>query len=178
MITIKADDEIYGINFPTSLDEITPEILTKLTANINLPKNYCVIALAFNTKLFDFVAMVNGRKDTNVGVIPIMAKISDEDSAMINSSTGDRLIIYRSNLERGVHVNVNTVISSANAQSYFKRNPTLVKDIMMDKLHGAAKVYILEFKIIPINDISAAIKKDVTVIDSFIDIPKQAKIIN
>lgn len=174
MYKIQSNKKNYGINFPTSLEEITTDSLLTITEDIKLPKNYCLIALAFKTKLFDFVAMINGRKDTNVGVIPIMAKISDEDSKKINANIGDRLIIPRSNLERAVHANVKSVITSTVAQRYFQEDNELVKTIMSNKLTKTAPeyIYILEFKIIPINDINGAIINIDNQSDPFIVINK------
>ena len=85
MIEIKSDKLSYGIKFPTSIKELTPELLTTITEGVRLPKHYCVIALAFNTKVFDFCTAINSNKDTNVSVTPIVAKIYKEDSDEVNA---------------------------------------------------------------------------------------------
>ena len=57
MITIKSEKKSYGINFPTSKEEITSELLEAVTKQVKLPKHYCIVALCFQTKIFDFVTM-------------------------------------------------------------------------------------------------------------------------
>lgn len=171
MIEIVSEKSSYGINFPTSVKEITATVLNDITAGVKLPKHYCIIALAFETKIFDFCTAMNSNKNTNVAVTPILASISDEDSKEINASVGDKIIIDRSSLERGVHVNLKTVISSNSARRFFNNNPELAKSIItkgnnlsvdkdLNKQLFAAQspnIIILEFKICPVNDIAAAI---------------------
>lgn len=183
MIEIKSAKMSYGINFPTSVKEVTPEVLEIITNGVKLPKHYCIIALAFDTKVFDFCAAINSSRNTNVAVTPILAKISQEDSKEINASVGDKIIMDRSSLERGVHINFKTVISSNAARNYFNSDPDLTKAIMtknddkiiIDKTANrkltAAKspnIIILEFKICPVNDIAAAIPMDYQSIDPFL----------
>lgn len=172
MIEIKSEKMPYGINFPTSINELTPDVLKTITEGVKLPKHYCIIALAFDTKIFEFCAAMNSSRNTNVAVTPILAKISQEDSENVNASIGDKIIIDRSSLERGVHLNLKTAISSTSARKYFNNDPELAKAVMtkndnkiafdraLNKKLTAAQspnIIILEFKICPVNDISAAI---------------------
>ena len=182
MIEIKSAKMSYGINFPTSVKELTPEVLETITNGVKLPKHYCIIALAFDTKIFDFCAAINSSRNTNVAVTPILAKIAKEDSEEINASIGDKIIMDRSSLERGVHLNLKTVISSNAARNYFNSDPDLTKAIMtknddkiIDKTVNrkltAAKspnIIILEFKICPVNDIAAAVPMNYQSIDPFL----------
>lgn len=183
MIKIKSEKMSYGINFPTSVKELTPDVLETITNGVKLPKHYCIIALAFDTKIFEFCAAMNSSRNTNVAVIPILAKIAQEDSEEINASVGDKLIIDRSSLERGVHLNLKTMISSNAARNYFNSNPDLTKAIMtkndnkviIDKTANrkltaaqSPNIIILEFKICPVNDIAAAIPMDYQAIDPFL----------
>lgn len=171
MIRIKSEKTVYGINFPTSVDEITPEILNEITKRVSLPNNYCIVMLAYKTRLFDFVASMNSKKDISLSVVPVMAKISDEDGELINSHVGDRIIIERSCLERGVHVQLPTMISTANVRNYFSSDPNLSKAIIRGEYSSDIKdanIIIVEFKIVPINDISASIPKGEEPIDPFL----------
>ena len=183
MITIKSAKKDYGIKFPTSVSEITPDVLKTITKGVKLPKHYCIIALAFETKLFDFCAAVNGNKNTNVAVTPILAKISDEDSNDVNAIVGDRIIMERSCLERGVHINLKTSISSTAARNYFNSDPDMAKAILTKNTDGiiidhnlnkslqssnSPKIIVLEFKICPVNDIDAAIPATIKYNDPFI----------
>lgn len=171
MITIKSDKLSYGINFPTSLNELNSEILNNISEDIKLPKHYCIIALAFKTKIFDFVASLSAKQRTSIGVTPILCKISDEDSKEINANVGDKIIMDRSSLERGSHLNINISINSNNARAYFEKDKDLVKSIINSSttdIDVTQNIIILEFKICPVNDINAAIPIDYNNIDPFI----------
>lgn len=183
MIEIKSEKMSYGINFPTSIKELTPEVLNVITDGVRLPKHYCIIALAFDTKIFEFCTAMNSNRNTNVAVTPILAKISQEDSEEINASVGDKIIIDRSSLERGIHLNLKTAISSNSARNYFNSDPDLTKAIItkndnkfiIDKTTNrklttaqSPNIIILEFKICPVNDIAAAIPMDYKSIDPFL----------
>lgn len=174
MIQIKSEVKNYGINFPSNVNEITVEQLTEATKGINLPKHYCLVALCFKTKLFDFVTMINSKRTANISVVPLLAKISDEDAQEVNVKVGQKLIIDRTNLERGVHINIPIMINSDNAQRYFASDPALTKAIVSKDKKLAINEYadqniiVMEFKIIPVNDISASVDIDNKVIDPFI----------
>lgn len=182
MIEIKSEKMSYGINFPTSINELTPGVLKAITEGVKLPKHYCIIALAFDTKIFEFCAAMNSSRNTNVAVTPILAKISQEDSDEVNASVGDKIIMDRSSLERGVHINLKTAISSTSARNYFNNDPNLSKAVMIKngkiafdralnkKLTSAQSpnIIILEFKICPVNDISAAIPMNYHGVDPFL----------
>lgn len=171
MITIKSDKLAYGINFPTSLNELTPEVLKGISEDIKLPKHYCIVALAFKTKIFDFVASMTAKQKTSLGVTPILCKISDEDSKAINAEVGDKIIMDRSSLERGSHLNINISINSNAARNYFEKDKDLVKSILTStttSIDVTQNIIILEFKICPVNDINAAIPMNYATIDPFI----------
>lgn len=169
MILIKSNEKNYGIKFPTNVNEITDEILKNYLSNVHLPKHYCVIAMCYKTKIFDFVTILKSNKANTVNVVPLLAKISDEDKELINAEVGRRVIIDRSSLERSVHLNVKCSISAQFARNYFIDSPEYVKDIMtnMSKDNiGKQDIILLEFKIVPVNDISATI--DNTVINDIL----------
>lgn len=170
MINIKSKNASYGITFPTSVNEITSGALNVITKGVKLPKNYCIIALVFKTRLFDYCTMINSKSKATVGVVPIMAKISDEDSKKINSKVGDKIIIDRSSLERGVQIHLNTNIEDNKASAYFDSDKELVKDIITKK-HPATKfpisICVLSFKIVPITDIAASVDRNSHTYDPF-----------
>ena len=182
MITIKAETSNYGVCFPSSIKELNAEVFNSITKNVKLPKHYCIVALAFKVKLFDFCAMINSNRNSTIGVTPIIAKISEEDSKEINASVCDRIIIDRSSLERGVQLKLPILISSDNFRKYLNDNPTLSKAIiskdknlivtynkvnypLVDVVNS--DIIVLEFKIVPVNDISASIPINVIDIDPF-----------
>lgn len=179
MITIKSEKKSYGINFPTSIDEITAEHLATITNGVKLPPHYCIVALAFNTKVFEFCASINSNRNSNIKVIPVLAKISAEDSCILNANVGDKVIINRSSLERGSHINIKTAINSSYASKYFSDDPELLKAILskskignIDESLVASKsqnIIVLEFKIVPVNEIVATIPMNYIDTDPFIN---------
>ena len=178
MIEIKSDKLNYGINFPTSIYEITADDLKHITSNVKLPKHYCIVALAFTTKLFDFCTAINSNRSTDVSVTPILAKISEEDVHVVNANVGDKLIVDRSSLERGVHINLKTVISSSIARNYLNSDQELIKNIITKNSKAninkelvsdkSPNIVVLEFKILPVTDISASVPIECDTIDPFI----------
>lgn len=178
MIEVKSDKLNYGINFPTSIYEITADDLKHITHNVKLPKHYCIVALAFTTKLFDFCTAINSNRNTDVSVTPILAKIHDEDVDVVNANVGDKLIVDRSSLERGVHINLKTVISSSVARSYLNSDQELIKNIITKNNKAninkelvsdkSPNIVVLEFKILPVTDISASVPMICDVLDPFI----------
>lgn len=180
MITIKNKFKEYGIKIPTDIKEITPAILNEITKEVKLPKHYCVVALCFKTKISDFVIQMK-KQSADVAVVPIMAKISDEDSKEINSNVGDKIIIDRTCLERGHHINLKTVISSTLIKNYLAESDiqtALISGKTNDKLdeyslnwikHNPRQdIIILEFKICPIVDVVASIPMEYETNDPFI----------
>lgn len=155
MILIESKQKNYGVHLPENIHEITPDMLHELTKNINLPKYYCIVGLCFKTKLFDLCTLIKQSKDTNLQVTPIIAKIHNADSLELNAEVGDTIIIDRSSLERGAHLNLNTAISSVNVRNYLKDNE-LVKDILSSDIRSK-EVIIMEFKVCPVSDIKAVI---------------------
>lgn len=188
MIRIKSKTSLDGILFPTSLNEITPEVLDIISKDVHLPKYYCIVALAFETKLFDFATTIKNPKNTTVGVTPILCKLSEELAEEYATKenqiykVGNKVIIDRSSLERGVHLNLKTIISSTAAHRFFEKDSNLVKDILANKETIAVdcrtgkelttkdvnNIVILEFKVVPINDIVATIPISCQHIDPFI----------
>lgn len=182
MIKITRPGASFDIALPTSTRELTPSIFNAITSDVKLPKNYCIVALCCKTRLFDIAASIKSNRDATVPVIPIMAKISKEDSERINTAVGDKIIINRSSLERGNHINLVTVATINNVQNYISENKEFLKSILSNpdyvigedldikepiKIKDVPNVIVMEFKIVPINDITAAIDKAIEVIDPF-----------
>lgn len=160
MLEIKSEKVSYGIKFPTSLEEITGDVLKEVTNGVKLPNHYCIVALCFTTKLFDFVNSINYSKETNLSVTPLLANVANGCEEELNANIGDKLIIDRSSLERGIHLNLPISISSGNASAYFKKDTNLIKRVQSGEFNKdsySPKIIILEFKIIPIVDVKAAI---------------------
>lgn len=172
MIKIKDDKLNYGICLPNHVNEITKGHLIDITKNVNLSEHYCIIALCFSTTIFNFCSAINTKNSANISVLPLIAKISDKDSELINANVGDKVIIDRSSLERGIHININTAISSNFVRKYFYDSPELLKNALANKniaIDGDNKhIVVVEFKICPINDIVATVPRNVDNTDPFI----------
>lgn len=182
MYLIKGKKENYGINVPTSLDELTPSVLEKIVEEINIPKNYCIVALACKTKLFSLASSVSSNKDQNLSVVPLLAKINVEHPTNDTPKVGDSLIINRSDLERSTQLYNITNACSAKVRSYLVNDNNLVKDIMTGAYDSATgngmnkglvsanskSIYLLEFKIVPVCDIRAFFKVGIKPNDNFI----------
>ena len=166
MITIKSEKKSYGINFPTSVNELTPEILSEITKHVKLPKHYCIVALCFRTRLFDFVLAMNSKKEQAVSIVPLLAKINEEDKVDVNANISDRVILSRSALEMGTHLSLPVIISTDNAQRYFSSDEQLTKSIITRRnpiftdMTKKDNIIVLEFKIIPVSDIKATVPTD------------------
>lgn len=169
MVTIKAESANYGINFPENVKELTPAILKQITTGINVPDNFVIVALAFKIRVFDFAVSINSKKDQNFGVVPLLAKTDDKSLRYLNAGVGDKLIIPRSALERGVHLNIPISISSDNAAMYFDTYKELATSIVRDNnIIKNRTIILLQFKIIPVTDISASQAIDNNIKDPFI----------
>lgn len=174
MIQIKSEKKSYGINFPTSVDELTADVLTSITEQVKLPKHYCIIALCFKTRLFDFVVAMNSKKEHSISVVPVLAKISEEDSAETNAVVSDKVIVSRSALEMGSHLNLPIMISTDNARNYLASDEALTKSIInrsnpiFKDLNKRDNIIVLEFKIIPVSDIKATVPLNANGIDPFV----------
>lgn len=170
MLQIKSKFKDFGINFPTSINEITPEVLNSITEGVKLPKHYCIVAMVFQPKLFEFISAFKN-KNASINVTPILAKIAEGCNNEINASVGDKLIIDRSSLERSVHLNLPIMISSTNAANYINDDKELIKAITAGEFNSnnrSARIIVLEFKIVPINCISAATTVNQKIVDPFL----------
>ena len=158
MYRLKSSKADYELNLPTNPNEITPEILTELTKNINLSKNYAVVALRYKINPFELAMGTKSQKQSVlVSVVPILAKFNGE----LNGDIGDKVSISQSALQMGLHVNGLTKISVDNVKDYISSDDALYKSVANRTAFADAKfIYLLEFKIVAFNDIKALIKNE------------------
>lgn len=170
MIKLVSETAHYAITLPESIDEISNEVFDKLTSNITLPRYYCIVALCFKAKLFDLAFTNNKTKNSTLPVTPIMCKISDADSSERQIRVGNRVMIDRSSIERGIHVNIPTGASYSAIVDYFNRYPEYRNKFIKDKELDAIRskhVIVMEFKIIPVTDIVGAVKLNERIDDPY-----------
>ena len=158
MYHLKSSKADYSLDIPTSPDEITPVILQKLLKNINLSKNYAVVALRYKVDPFELIMGSKSQKQgVQASVVPILAKYNGE----LNGTLGDRVSISASALEMGLHINGVTKISVNNVKDYINSDDALSKSVINRTAFADTKfIYLLEFKIVSFNDIKALIKNE------------------
>lgn len=182
MLEIKSDLKDYSINFPTSLLELTPEVLASVVAGIKVPQYHAIIALAYSMPLFQIAIDIRNKKEGAASVIPIMASGDINDLTKVNCQVGDRIVTDRSSLERGTHINVPIMIGSKNASNYISGDNKLISALIngdetkdyLDKpvwnemiKRKKESIIMLDFKIIPLVDIKASMAINHRVIDPF-----------
>lgn len=190
MLKLQSATEKFAITLPTNIKELTPELLTAVTEGIDLPPFHCIIALCYNLKLINIAINVNNNKEQSMTIIPLMAKAHAEELKKVNGSLGHRVVMDRSSLERGVHIAIPTMVGSKNVAAYISKDEELrvrllnggngsldqvddipsgasAKKIEEFKEAKSPSVYILEFKIVAINDISAFVPNGMPLLDPF-----------
>ncbi|UWG06859.1 MAG: hypothetical protein [Bacteriophage sp.] len=172
MIKVESKFKDFGIQIPTDISEITSEGLDAILTNVVVAKHYCVVALYQNESLF---GVINSKVNT-VEVMPIIAKISKEDAELIGMKQMDKIIIDRSTLERGYHLYLkHNVLSPQFVNKYITNDTELTRSITVGTFGQnqgytkGQKVWFVEFKVIAINDLRAAItNNNQTAINPFV----------
>jgi len=186
MYLLKAENATYGINFFTNIDEITPEILERLTSKINLSEYYTVLCNVYKTTLFNLAAEIGGNKSktSTMSIIPIIAKTTSD-----KFNIGDRPIIAPTSIERGYQVFIPTAASMSSVIGYLKKFNDLRVQLFQKKYTGNilyntsvpspvdgitdkeviadnnSSIYILDFKIVANSDIVGTIPTNNTIND-------------
>lgn len=171
MIELSNDKIKVGIKLPTTVDEITPEMLEQLTSQVKLARNYVLIALCYEMRFADLVFDTKKQKPTKV--YAKVAKASLIDNSYIDIKCGDIIAISQSAIEMGQHVYIKSVASENAIKAFLldkakltrpnatSINPSDIQDI-------DSRVFLLiEFKIVPVGDIRAAFDYSVDYIDPF-----------
>lgn len=162
MITIKSKSRNYGINIPNSADEITGKTLLDLTSNISVPAYHVIIALRYRITLFELCMQGRnkGRKQS-VSVVPLFVKgnFGKDEKLSFPCEAGDRILIDGSDIERGTHLRVNTVITPDNITNYIISDEELNKASINHSLTGKQDdtIFCLEFKIVPVSSLRGSI---------------------
>lgn len=185
MIRIESDKMSYDILVPTEFSEITKEDIDAITASISVPQHYAVIALIYKERLYSVVSSVKNQKTSMVQCIPVLAKLHGDAVEAQGCRLMDKPIIASSSLERSNIISIaenvldpNTVGKYCNSDadlakailtgSYFNDGST--SDYMAKEL--APDCYFIDFRMVPVNEIVGAYKRDVTV-DCPFRVPKE-----
>lgn len=144
----------FNIELPTTLKEVSTEVVYNATKDVKVAPNYVLIGLVYRENLSALVLTSKQSNKATLSVVPIFIKAGDNSSGFINKLyTGNRLIISGSQIALGYHVGV-------------KDNPYSIADVL-HKIEGDTSIYedatkfshevmFLEFKIVPICDIVGA----------------------
>lgn len=169
MLQVQNDDKSQTLMIPTELNEYTASILTNITDNIVLAEHYSIIVLCYRIKLFDLI-FSNKNKNSTLLVVPLLAKINESNCKY---NVGEKLVVDRSSLERGNHIYIPFSNTYNNVLKFFQNNETLKTNLLSGKLTinnkniSNEQIYVCEFKIVPVNQITAAIQNK-TITDPFI----------
>lgn len=171
MISLK--NESIEVLVPTKLSEITKERLDELFKVIELPDNYCIIAVLQKVKLSQFAMMtVSKAKETLVYTIPIVGKLPNIHGYNGKIEVGQKVIVTRTNIEMGTALSMSTMISANNLNSFLNENESIRQEcfrkvIADDAGNTDVWIYVFEGKIIPMSDIRGTIDLGVAASDPF-----------
>lgn len=159
LVNTKDGSEVE-FNFPTSLNELTEDVLTDIVSNIEVADNYALIALCYSEKLSNMLmtSRVN-KKEAKIKVTPIFVKAGKTDVAFINNAKcGQRVISMQSQIALGIHINVPGNKLTIN---YFSTvvNESADREIYNKELQNPdqSECIFIEFKLVPICDITGFI---------------------
>lgn len=162
LVNTKDGSEVE-FNFPTSLNELTEDILKDIVSNIEVADNYALIALCYSERLSNMImsARVN-KKEAKIKVTPIFVKAGNTDVEFINNAKcGQRVIAMQSQISLGIHVNVP---GNKLTIQYFSAVVTETNDreIYNKELQNPdqSECIFIEFKLVPVCDITGLINND------------------
>lgn len=173
MITLKNENVSKVINVPTNINEVTPEVLKKLSSNIVLPEYYTLVALCWEVS---FATIFFNKKNDNKGakVIPLLAmkNVPEKENDKYNYlEIGKKLILSRSAIEMGVHIHIPNAASMNSIAAWMEsvekaKNPNY-KGININTV-PSGNFILIEFKVIPISQICGIINNDIIDDDPFL----------
>lgn len=170
MIELSNDKIKVGIKLPTTVDEITAEMLEQLTTQVKLGKNYVLIALCYEVTFADLVFDNKKQKPTRVYTKVAKANL---DTDYIDVHVGDVVAISQSAIEMGQHIYIKSVASEASVKAFLLEKarltranatsivPSDIKDI------DAKSFLLIEFKVVPVHDIKAYFDYSTNCVDPF-----------
>jgi hypothetical protein len=170
MITLSNDKIKGGIKLPTKVDEITEEMLTQLTNQVEVGKNYALIALCYEVKFVDL--MLTNKKQKATKVYVKVAKVN-HDGSYLNLKAGDIVAVGQSAIEMGQHVYLNTMASENAVRAFLLdkarlSRPSATSFTTTDfEDYGQQSFLLMEFKVIPVVDIKAKFDYSIERIDPF-----------
>lgn len=168
---INSDGTIVSV--PTKLQEVDSKVLLDMYRSINLPDNYCIITLAQKIKLSQLVLLNNAKiKDTTVYTVPLIGKLPNTHDYKGIINVSDKAILNRTSLELSTHLSINSSVSLNNLFDFITSDVKLKEKCFKKEIADSDGnydiwIYVLESKILPMNDIRATIPLNAPTIDPF-----------
>lgn len=138
----------FNVTLPTTLAEITPEYLNKVTKDVVIADHFCLIGICYREQLSSVIFANNTNKGKiTTSVVPIFVKAGATDTKFINNiKPASKLVVAPSDIALGHHIaapsnkiTIDNVVSCVTGD----------KNIYQQSLAYKAPCYFLEFKIIP-----------------------------
>lgn len=143
------------IHFPTSMEEISAEMLQKVTSHVKVSAHHSLIAIVYRESIANIALSFKQKKQSiTTGVVPIFIKAGETDSDYIKSlNVKDILVIPTSMLSIANHINV-----PGNSLSVDKFITMITNDVTVGKraIPEKEKVCFVDFKVVGNADIVAA----------------------
>lgn len=182
MFLLKSKQCNQGILIPQSINEITPELLTKLTDRIALAPYYALIASVAHTDLFHLATKFNNTSSKEgIALTHLIAKYNiptEDKDRCINFKVGDKAIITMTDYQMSTYISVGSAVSTARVLEYINADNELRKEctsktydrnLLYHKQAIDAQsviedcrrpLYTIDFRIIAINNIHAVVDSD------------------
>lgn len=148
------------LSLPTKFEDITPEYLTAVTEEIQVPPYYALVGLISKESPAGLVLSLSKKTKSNfVTIIPVLVKsnldgVKDGKDFYDSIAVGQKLIVGGSDLSIGNHVNAkNNLIGTSKILGYL----TSTKENHTKAIGYSTPCYFVDFKIIPITAIRGAI---------------------
>ena len=146
----------FELNLPQSVEEISNEFLDNCTKHITIAPNYALVAIAYRNELNALLTAMNKKQPTNIPIVPIAVKLNvPGDNKFYNDiKLGDIVVVSASDLSIGNHIvcPANT-LSPSNIAAICEGD----KKIYRETIGFNNKIYLVEFKLIPMSAIKARI---------------------
>lgn len=157
MFQIKSKNKDYSLNLLTNSDEIRKESLEDIVKDLNLAPHYCAICNIYKLPLLDLVIAINDSKGPkNINALPIIVKISEYEEKKNYLTIGHRVIVDKNVLARSDEYNNNkNKYSITKVIDYIESDKELSSDIIKGERSNEV-IYLLSFRILPINSIVAS----------------------
>ena len=156
VITDTAD---YTFQFPTSMDELDEEYLRAITDHIDVAPYHTLVGMIYKESLANIImTFKQKKKGVTAAVTPIFIKqgVTKDESESIKATLKDVLVIPASSLSLGYQINIpHNELSIDFFTRLLDDDPEAYKRV----LGNDARVYFVQFKIVPNNEIKGVISK-------------------